>query len=370
MKTKKILHVVYAMNLGGIESWLMHLYRKVAKEQLQFDFLVNIQNDGVFDDEIKKLGGEIIFGEHYKNPIKQYIHLTKIFRSRDKYSAIHIHNLESASIIHLALRNKSEVPIIMQSHNDFNKRLHKKSIIEKVWLRYNKIYVNKFFRNRIAVSKSAGKSLFKKNFKIIPIGEDFTAYQDQKTLLKKLDFGFKKDDVVISHIGRFFLEKNHLFLLKLFLELKKRNNHSFKCLLIGEGPKQRECIEFVNKHNLKEDVLFLNSRRDVPSILKDVSDLFVFPSIYEGLGLAAVEAQAAGLPVVCSSTIPNEAIIIPELVKKIDLNADIDLWVNQIEKHYENNKNYSKEKALKQIMKSNLNIEVGEKQLIELWTKK
>ena len=370
-KTIRVLHVVYAMNLGGIESWLMHLYREVVKDGIQFDFLVNIQAEGAYDVEINKLGGQIIFGQHYKHPIKQYFHLKNKFKRRANYSAIHIHNIESASIVHLALKNKSDTNIIIQSHNDFYKEMRFISAIGKIWLVFNKFYVNFFVKNKIAVSSIAGESMFWKNkYNIIPIGESFQSYEKKIKTLKKEDFNLTETDIVISHVGRFFEPKNHLFLLQIILGLKKRQTHSFKCLLIGEGPTQKDCIKFVAKHNLTEDVLFLNSRTDVPEILTQVTDLFIFPSLYEGLGLAVVEAQAAGLPIICSNTIPNEAIIIPELVNKIDLLKNEEFWVSEIISHFEKFKNYSKPAALKKVIKSDLNIQVGIKQYIALWTKK
>lgn len=365
----RILHVVYAMNLGGIESWLMHLYREVLKDNIQFDFLVFIKQNAVFDDEIRKLGGNILYGGHYKNPFSQIIISSRILKKRN-YDAVHIHNIQGAFSIFIASKLAGVENIIFHAHNDYNRKLSTTGFVEKLYLKISKKYLFPRIKTKVAVSQLAGKSYFSNSFyHYIPIGEDFTCYSTKDNMLTKKQFNFSESDIVFTHVGRFFPEKNHRFIVEIFKELVKLNKNNVKLLLVGTGPLQDKIEKQIVDCNLQDKVLILGNRTDIPNILKDLTNVFLFPSLYEGLGLVMVEAQAAGIPVVCSDTLPDEGIVISELVKKVSLNVSAKEWAKITINHFENNREYSKDYALTQILNSQFNIKSSIRSLTELWIK-
>ncbi|SDH02450.1 glycosyltransferase [Winogradskyella thalassocola] len=368
-KGTRVLHVVYSMNLGGIESWLMSLYKMVIPSNIAFDFLVHTKESGYFDEEIKRLRGEIYYAGHFKNPIENYNTILKNVK-RDYYSAIHIHNIEGVMAANLAFKKLGYRNIIIHAHNDFQQKYVKASYLEKMFLLVNKTYLNKAKIKRIAVSVKSGKSLFNNQaFECVNVGKDFTEYVNVKSSIKRSDFNIDEKDVVITHVGRFFDMKNHLFLLSIFAQLCESSLDSFKLLLIGVGPLQSECKKFVFDNDLTNHVRFLDLRQDVHEILIKLTDLFIFPSKHEGLGLAMVEAQAAGLPVICSKGIPDEAIVIPELVMALDLEQGTDYWVGKVMSHYRKANKPSKIISLKMVLESKFNIKNSVNTLMKLWTR-
>ena len=141
---------------------------------------------------------------------------------------------------------------------------------------------------------------------------------------KKL--GISVDDFVIGNVGRFAYSKNHIFLIQVFNCLCKMNNKKYKLLLVGTGTKIEECIELVNKYNIKENVIFAGFRTDIPELLQ-VMDVFCMPSLFEGLPLALIEAQISGLPCIVSETVTNEAIIDENIIQ---LDFNLESWKNEI----------------------------------------
>ena len=144
---KKVLHVVYAMNTGGVESWLMSIYRQLDREKIQFDFLVNTQEKAFFDDEIRQLGGNIIYAGALNNPLKIYRSAKKILNDSE-YVAVHCHNVENATPVLIAARLNGITVRIYQSHNDLNNELSLEDKI-KVKIKVNKrnYYLTKKLRD-------------------------------------------------------------------------------------------------------------------------------------------------------------------------------------------------------------------------------
>jgi len=262
----KILHVVYAMNLGGIENWLMHLYREIANKDVTFDFLVNQKGEGYFDKEIKELGGKVIYGGHFRNPLTHLVTSFKALGKLQKYDAIHIHNLEGAVDIYLISKIKRFNNLIFHSHNDFNKKLKKSSYPEKLYLQSSNRIINRLVKNRIAVSKLAGDSYFTNNkYDYIPIGEDFSSYR-KKFPLTRESLGIGEHEMVITHTGRFTKEKNHIFLINIVEKLIMEKHWNIKCIFIGTGTLEKTAKKVVAKKGLSKSFLFLGVREDVPML--------------------------------------------------------------------------------------------------------
>jgi glycosyltransferase involved in cell wall biosynthesis len=140
------------------------------------------------------------------------------------------------------------------------------------------------------------------------------------------ELGIADDALVLGHVGRFVQSKNHVFLIDVLDRL--RDEPRIHLLLVGDGPLRQSTEDAVRRRALTDRVTFVGSRSDIPSLFAAM-DLFLFPSLLEGLGLVLVEAQAAGVPSVCSTAIPPEALVIPSLVEKLPTHS-ADLWASRI----------------------------------------
>lgn len=366
----KILHVVYAMNTGGIESWLMSVYRNMDRDNFVFDFLVNTESESFFDQEIKVLGGGVFFGGLLKNPIDIYNRAKNILNT-ESYCAVHCHNVENAFPVLKAAHDMNIATRIYHCHNNIEGKLLQLSFFKRNYLKISNLLAIYYATNLLSVSKESGDILFKKrNYQQISLGIELQKYLPEKiNKLDKADFGISDYDLVIGHVGRFDFLKNHAFIIKVAVEVIKIVP-KVKFVLVGVGKLEVEIKKEVTKHNLDEYFLFLGLRNDVPQLMLDVMDIFLFPSISEGLGLVVVEAQAAGLPVICSNMIPSEAIVNKQLVKVLELESSEKDWAIELVNYYNNFKKSTINPPLAVISDSNFNLNRTITILESLWLEK
>ena len=164
---------------------------------------------------------------------------------------------------------------------------------------------------------------------IYPIDLNNFLFDEKIRNEKRNEMGFLPTDMIIGHVGRFMKQKNHKFIIDIFYELYKRNNN-YKLILIGQGPLQNEIEEKVKQLKIENNVLFLGQKKDVYKYYQAM-DLFLFPSLYEGLGIAVIEAQTSGLPCVVSDEIPLKTKV-SEKIKFISLKKSINVWCETINK--------------------------------------
>lgn len=302
MQPIRVLQVVRGMNLGGAETFIMNIYRKIDKTKIQFDFLVS--RDGEYDEEIKKLGGKI-YKEKYLTdvgPILYKIILKKFFKKHPKYQIIHSHVDKTTGII---LETAKECGIkhrISHSHSSGSSN-------SKIVVLYKEHLGNKVIKNAtdlFACSKSAAEWLFKKRANesiIINNGIDFSKFKfdsiTRENIRKK--YNISKNCLVIGHVGRMETVKNHDFLIDLFYEYQKLNNDSV-LLLLGDGSLRKKLEEKTKKMQINTKVIFVGNKLNVNEFYSAM-DIFIFPSLYEGLPFTLIEAQVNGLPILASSNI-------------------------------------------------------------------
>ena len=203
-----------------------------------------------------------------------------------------------------------------------------KSIVYKIFEILAVRSSNEYF----ACSIDAGKYLFKdKKFKVIPNAievEKFKYDVEKQQNMKKI---YKLDDcVVIGHVGRFDVQKNHRYLIDVFHELKKNSKEKkYVLILIGNGPLESDIIKQIRNYNLMNDVLIFKDRKDVNELIQ-MFDVFLFPSLFEGLGIAALEAQFASIPTIVSNTTPSE-VVVSKNIKFLPIeDKNIVDWVKEI----------------------------------------
>lgn len=308
----KVLHIVSTISRdSGVMGFIMNMYRNIDLSKVQFDFLYfdEIENKKVYRDEIISLGGhakKIIKPNNIKN-IKEFKREFNFFLRDNKYSIIHLHEVYLNSLIaKVAKKNKID-NIIVHSHTTQYSDNRIKAIRNKILC----IPIKKNSTIHFACSKAAGRFLYgnkaveSDNVYIANNGIDCEKFIYNENIRNKLRNDLKiNDKFVIGNIGRFAKQKNHEFLIDIFYEIKKYREDSI-LLLVGDGELKKSIKNKVDKLNLSNDVIFLEPREDINNILQ-VMDIFVLPSLYEGLPVVAIEAQAAGLKCILSNKITNE----------------------------------------------------------------
>ena len=321
----RVLQVVTHMNRGGLETMLMNYYRHIDRSKVQFDFLTHRENRCDYDDEIEILGGKI-YRLPTLNPwsIKYRRALSDFFAKHSNYKVVHVHQDCMSSVI-LKEAAKHNIPMrIAHSHNS-NQDKNIKYLVKLFYRHYIPRYATKLF----ACGEKAGKWMFRgANFEIMNNAIDSQMYvfndakrQEQRNYLK-----IDQTCILIGHVGRFSYAKNHSFLIDVFE--KVCNKVEAKLLLVGDGQLCKQIKNKVNALNLSDRVIFTGVRDDVSDLMQAM-DVFLFPSIYEGLPVTLIEAQASGLPCIISDKVPIECKK-TDLVEQIALKEDAENWANEI----------------------------------------
>lgn len=320
----RVLHVVERMGYGGIETFLMNIYRNIDRNQIQFDFAVYAKEKGEYDDEIRKLGGNIYYFNSRRDGIINYYKSWDRFLKENyrNYTTIHMHVSSLTTIIPIKVAKKYNIKNrIIHAHNTYQA-----GTIHNILNKLHQINIMKYATKLFACSTEAGEYVFGKNkFKIIKNGikaEEYT-FDEKKRLEEREKLNIKKGQLAIIHIGRFSEQKNHKFLIKIFKEFNEIESNS-KLYLIGIGELKDKIESEIKQMNLNDKVVFLGTRDDVPQVLQAM-DVFLFPSNYEGLGIVAIEAQASGIQCFISDKVPKE-VMITDLVNYISLNKNEKEW--------------------------------------------
>ena len=295
---------------GGVESVIMNYYRHIDRNKIQFDFICDEDSTNIPYEEIEKLGGKVILCPPYQKLPKYLKYLKRLFFEK-KYRIVHS-NISTLSVFPLYAAKKAGVPVrIAHSHSTSNPKEWKKNLMKNALRPFSKVWATDYF----ACTKHAGEYQFGKKaveqgkVKIITNAieiEKFKFDPDARKRLRK-EFGFDEDDYVVGNFGRLDPAKNQVFLVEAFAELKKKIPKA-KLLIVGDGPLRSTIKKKAEKLGVAESVR-MEPRRDDINKCYSALDVFAFPSLYEGLGMVAIEAQIAGLTVIASKNIPVEASI-------------------------------------------------------------
>lgn len=341
----RVLHVFGELNRGGAETMIMNLFREVDKRKIVFDFVVHTEQECDYDQEIQELGGKILRVPKYvgKNHMQYTREWTKLLKEHPEYKIIHGH-VRSTAAIYLHIANKMGRYTISHSHSTGSGTGVSASVknIYQLPIRYIADY---FF----ACTQEAGRWLFGKktikqsNCSILKNAIDISKFRYKPNVRNKVRDELGLDGkLVVGQIGRFHTVKNHKFTVEVFKELKKKHPSS-ELLLIGEGELKEEVKSLVEAYDLSSSVKFLGMRSDVNELIQGI-DVLIMPSIYEGLPVTLIEAQASGTPCIVSDGISKESKI-TDLVTFIPLSEDPDSWARMISETSRNHrkKDYTKE---------------------------
>lgn len=341
MKTEpvKVLYFVDRMLRGGIQSLVIDWVSRFDKQKIHVDFL--LLDDGKeykLEQTLKELGCTVykLKGIWVKTPIdfiKYKCAVKSFFKEHHDYKVVHMHS-SSKNYMILKYAKKYGIPIrIAHSHNiDFQTKNPLKKLIGNLFKKPLIKYATDYF----ACSKIAGEWLFGKDivesdkFRVIHNAIDYDKFKYNSNIRKKMreEFNFKDSDIVIGHVGRFVEQKNHSFLIDVFYKCYEQNNN-YKLLLVGTGELEEFIKEKVRSLGIENNVIFAGFQSNVNDYMHAM-DLFVFPSLFEGLGLVLIEAQACGLPCFCTAnTIPKDVKILNNL-QFISLNNGALEWAKKI----------------------------------------
>ena len=327
---RRVLHMIASLELGGSQSMVMNLYRKIDRTKIQFDFIVDHTDSDTLREEIKSLGGKIFVLPTFKgiNIIEIIRAWNHFFAEHPEYDILHTHSRSYASI-YLPIAKKHGVVTIAHSHSSSNGR-GVSAIIKNLLqfpIRYQADYL-------FACSDKAGRWLYGKkaimnsNYCVIPNGIDLERFAFDEIIRCQMrqELGINEDAFVIGHVGRFTVPKNHKFLIDLFANFHKGNENS-KLLLVGSGELFDSIKRQVDRLEISDAVILVGNRINTEDYYQAM-DTFVFPSLWEGLGIVVVEAQANGLPCLISENVPREAVLTRN-VKSLSLGFN-NKWLDEL----------------------------------------
>lgn len=332
----RILQVFDTMCRGGSQTWLMQVLRHIDRERFHMDFLVRTTQPDDYDDEIRALGSRIIPCLQHRRPWWYPRDFRRMLAQAGPYDIIHCHIRHFSGVV-LRLAHQAGIPArIVHIHSD-NALLYASAKGRRwLYLRLTNMWMRRYATLGLAVSSRAAAGTFglawqdDPRWRVLYCGVDLEPFaRPVDAAAVRAELRIPPDGVVIGHVGRFFAEKNQRFLVDIALEVARRNQQVY-LLLVGDGPARPEIEHYAARRGLINRVIFAGSRADVPRLLMGAMDLFVFPSLFEGLGLALVEAQAAGLPCICADVVPPEADVVPPLIRRLSLAQPAAVWAEAV----------------------------------------
>lgn len=337
----RVAHIIGKWVGGGVEAVVMNYYRNIDRNKVQFDFICDSDSTNIPYEEINSLGGRVIIVPPYQKIFKYMKELKKVLKDNN-YEIVHSH-INTLSVFPLRCAKKARVPVrIAHSHSTTNKVEWKKNILKQVLKSVAKVFATDY----MACTEHAGNWMFGNDSNVYILNNaidlDKFKYEEDIRISKRKELGIADDIIVIGHIGRFVRQKNHKFIIDVFNEIHKENSKTV-LMLVGQGPLVDEIKELIKALNLSDSVYFLGQREDVHELYQ-AFDAFLFPSLYEGLGMVAIEAQTSGLYCLCSTEVPMVAKV-TDNIDFLDLEVSADKWAKVLLASLENinRKDYSKE---------------------------
>ncbi|MBU5428789.1 glycosyltransferase [Kineothrix sp. MSJ-39] len=326
---KRILVIGLTERMGGVETFIYNSTIFSDREKYEYDFLVHGTDHCVFENEILQFYNNerhIYFVEKIKkNPIKWLKDMLTFYQTNgSKYDYIHIQTGAASEIVYVfPFCFFYGIKVIVHSHNGNGYSPFINAVFRPIvnWVAYEKI----------ACSVEAAKWLFGldiKKVKILNNGIDTKKFSYNEQSRKKIRREYHiLDELVIGHIGRFSEQKNHEKIIAIFREIKKRIENA-KLILVGTGEKIDEIKELVKKIGYEKSIIFAGKQMNTEEYYS-AFDVFLMPSLYEGLPIVGIEAQSMGLQCYFSNTIDKQ-ILITDRAKIVSLDATDKEWADII----------------------------------------
>ncbi len=367
----RVLHVVGGMNRAGIETWLMHLLRNIDREQYHMDFLVHTAQPYAYSEEIEALGSRVIPCLHPSKPWRYAHNFKRILKEHGPYDIVHSH-VHHFSGLPIYLARRAGVPIcIAHSHNDTSRPDGGAGPARLAYLRLMEHLIRTNATAGLAASRKAAAALYglgwesDPRWRLLYYGIDLEPFQQEMDASQvRAELGIPLEACVFGHVGRFHEQKNHRFLAEIAAAIAKREPR-MRLLLIGDGPLRPTIEQQIAQLGLSNKVIFAGIRSDIPRLMLGAMDVFVMPSLYEGLPVVGIEAQAAGLPLLVSDTITDELTAVEQMVHRLSLSRPSSEWADAALAM--RNMVLDQPKALKDVERSVFNIETSAHALREFY---
>lgn len=331
----RVLHYIPYFNYGGIENFIIKLNENIDIEKIKFDYLVEKDIPEECKNIIKAREGKIykipdMSSQSFFQHIKVLIKVLKI----NKDSILHCHYVDGRPfILPLAKMIGIKKRILHIHAQNFSTNSH--YYIRKLFMKFNMLFSNNYMA---CSTEAAERMLNKKNAKkaqIVYNGIDIKNFKfdenNKSVILKKYNL---KEKIVLGQVGRFGDLKNQIFSVEVLNEISKRDTKNvFVLMLVGDGPNRRKIEEKIEEYNLKNKVIFIGTQNNVKKYL-DAMDLFLFPSLSEGFGIAVIEAQANNLTCFVSEGVPK--IVNCGKCKFLSINHTEQLWADEIVRYFNN----------------------------------
>lgn len=341
ISNNEVLHVIGKLGSGGIESFVMAVLEKIDK-RFCYDFLVFFNEPNFYEEEIKRLGCNVItlLGRNHLKPIRvllKSIEFWKLLRRHKEYKIVHIHVSRIVSaIVFVIVSRMNKRKVIVHGHCSAPRNYNGvKAFGDKIW----QWIINRFEVQKVACSESAAEYIFgtKENVAVVYNGIDYDkfAFSDNERAGIRGKYHITENCCLLGNVARLSKEKNQAFLV----EVLRRLGDGYKLMLVGTGPEKEALKKHANQLGLQDDVIFIGPTKAVNSYLSAM-DVFLMASLQEGLCNSVIEAQANGMPCICSNGVP-EIVKYSNNVKFLEL--DTGLWVNQI-KTFKSNTRCAEEK--------------------------
>lgn len=323
----KILHVLNGLGGGGAEAFAINTVYALEENNVEIDFLIRSDINNIYMDEVINRNSKVFIAPSFpRNFICNYLYMKKFFESKNfNYDVIHIHANALVYMLPLRLSIKKDVKVILHSHNTQSK--------SKLSLLIHKLNKKNLDETRIislACSDDAGKWMFNKEYEVVNNGINLKkfVYNNEKRQDLREKLNVSDMDVVIGNVGRLTNQKNHFFLIDIFKKILATNNN-YKLLLVGNGELENSIKEYIDDERLNNNIIMTGAITDVQDMYQ-VMDVFVLTSLYEGLPVALIEAQAAGLDSVVSiEAVGSEADLIGKM-HYLSLNENHEKWSEKI----------------------------------------
>lgn len=326
-----VLHCLTHMNRGGAETFIMNIFRNIDRSKFNFCFLLN-ERDCDYTNEIETYGGRIFTIPARSNGVVKYcMALDEFFRDhKGEFNAVHMHtsSLSSLELLYYAKKHGIKKRII-HSHNTAQAGL-----IHNILHWINKPFVRILATDYLACSQVASDWLYKftgiwgKSI-VVNNGIDLNLFKYNEKFRNEIreKYGLSSNHIIYGHVGRFDVVKNHTFLVDIF-EILSKEIPMAVLFCVGVGNKLEEIKDKVNKKGLSNKVFFVGLQKEVYKYLS-AFDFLIFPSLYEGLPVVLVEAQASGLRIVCSDKVSQEAKL-SEYLSQYKLDKSASEWAHYI----------------------------------------
>jgi glycosyltransferase involved in cell wall biosynthesis len=319
------------MNLGGVETWLMHILRNINRDDFKFHFLVHSSVEAAYDREILSLGGHIHYGGNPRRPSRYASRFSTLVRENGPFDVVHSHVYWYSGYV-LRLARHARIPIrIAHSHTATSARAGR--FPRRQYEKLMRAWIERHATHKIGISQQAGEALFgsrpERPFLLLHYGFDFSrfAHADDAEKLR-WQWGVPPGRRVIGHVGRLVAVKNHAFIVEFFAQTVARGVDAH-LLFVGDGPLLPAIRTLIESRGLSARCTFAGSQPDVAPFLATM-DVLVLPSQWEGLGIVALESQASGVPVIASTEVPCDVDVIPGLVEHVPLSAGVTGWASAV----------------------------------------